>query len=38
VASYQTVEPGAEAIVRAASLAADGPTGTFFDRHGPVPW
>ena len=35
---YQTVEQGAEAIVRAASLAADGPTGTFFDRQGPVPW
>jgi NAD(P)-dependent dehydrogenase (short-subunit alcohol dehydrogenase family) len=35
---YQTVQQGAEAIVRAASLAADGPTGTFFDRQGPVPW
>ena len=35
---FQSVEEGAEAIVRAAGLAADGPTGTFFDRQGPVPW
>ena len=35
---YQTVEEGAEAIVRAASLAPDGPTGTFFNRERPVPW
>ena len=35
---FQTVEEGAEAVVRAASLDAGGPTGTFFDRQGPVPW
>ncbi len=34
----QTVEVGAEAIVRLATLAADGPTGGYFDRAGPVPW
>jgi NAD(P)-dependent dehydrogenase (short-subunit alcohol dehydrogenase family) len=35
---FQTVEEGAEVVVRAASLAPDGPTGSFFDRQGPVPW
>lgn len=25
-------------VVRAATLPADGPTGTFFDVSGPVPW
>jgi NAD(P)-dependent dehydrogenase (short-subunit alcohol dehydrogenase family) len=34
----QTVEEGAEAIVRMAELDASGPTGTFVDRHGAVPW
>ena len=34
----QTVEEGAEAIVRMAKLDASGPTGTFVDRHGAVPW
>jgi NAD(P)-dependent dehydrogenase (short-subunit alcohol dehydrogenase family) len=34
----QTVEVGAEIIVRMAKLAADGPTGAFVDRHGTVPW
>jgi NAD(P)-dependent dehydrogenase (short-subunit alcohol dehydrogenase family) len=34
----QTVEEGAEAIVRAACLGPDGPTGTFFDRAGAMPW
>jgi len=34
----QTVEEGAEAIVRYALIAADGPTGGFFDRTGPEPW
>ncbi len=34
----QTVEVGAEAIVRLATLPADGPTGGYFDRAGPVPW
>jgi len=30
----QTVEEGAEAIVRYALIAVDGPTGGFFDRNG----
>ncbi|MGI5529628.1 hypothetical protein ACQEVX_20250 [Streptomyces syringium] len=34
----RTVAEGAEAIVRAALLDVDGPTGTFFDRDGNVPW
>jgi NAD(P)-dependent dehydrogenase (short-subunit alcohol dehydrogenase family) len=34
----QTVEQGAEAIVQAATIGPDGPTGTFFDRAGSLPW
>ena len=34
----QTVQEGAEAIVAMAQVGADGPTGTFTDRHGAVPW
>jgi NAD(P)-dependent dehydrogenase (short-subunit alcohol dehydrogenase family) len=34
----QTIEEGAEIIVRMAQVAPDGPTGTFSDRHGQVPW
>ncbi|WP_018787137.1 SDR family oxidoreductase [Micromonospora sp. CNB394] len=34
----QTVEEGAEIIVRMASIGADGPTGGFFDKAGPVAW
>jgi len=34
----QTVAEGADAIVHLATLPPDGPTGTFQDRHGPVPW
>jgi NAD(P)-dependent dehydrogenase (short-subunit alcohol dehydrogenase family) len=34
----QTVEEGTDAIVRMAQLDASGPTGTFVDRHGVVPW
>lgn len=34
----QTVEEGATAIVRMATIAADGPTGSFSDRFGPVAW
>jgi NAD(P)-dependent dehydrogenase (short-subunit alcohol dehydrogenase family) len=34
----QTVQEGTDAIVRLASVAPDGPTGTFADRHGTVPW
>jgi NAD(P)-dependent dehydrogenase (short-subunit alcohol dehydrogenase family) len=29
---------GAEIIVRVATIGADGPTGTFQDRNGAMPW
>lgn len=32
---YQTVEQGAEAIVRLATIGPDGPTGSYIDAHGP---
>ncbi len=35
---YQTVAEGATAIVAMSLLGPDGPTGTFVDRHGVVPW
>lgn len=35
---FQSVEEGIDAIVALAGVAPDGPTGGFFDRHGPVPW
>jgi NAD(P)-dependent dehydrogenase (short-subunit alcohol dehydrogenase family) len=34
----QTVTEGTDAIVAMATIGADGPTGTFTDRHGAVPW
>jgi len=34
----QTVTEGPDAIVAMATIGADGPTGTFTDRHGTVPW
>jgi NAD(P)-dependent dehydrogenase (short-subunit alcohol dehydrogenase family) len=34
----QTVEEGAEIILRLAQVGADGPTGGYFDRAGRVPW
>jgi NAD(P)-dependent dehydrogenase (short-subunit alcohol dehydrogenase family) len=34
----QTVEEGSQAIVTMAKIDASGPTGTFIDRHGIVPW
>jgi NAD(P)-dependent dehydrogenase (short-subunit alcohol dehydrogenase family) len=34
----RTVEQGATAPVRLATLPADGPSGGFFDEAGPVPW
>jgi NAD(P)-dependent dehydrogenase (short-subunit alcohol dehydrogenase family) len=34
----QTVTEGTDAIVAAAQLGPDGPTGTFTDRHGAVAW
>ncbi|WP_225821469.1 SDR family NAD(P)-dependent oxidoreductase [Streptomyces naphthomycinicus] len=34
----QTVEQGAEIIVRMARLGPDGPTGGYFDASGPLPW
>ncbi|MFF7215132.1 SDR family oxidoreductase [Streptomyces sp. NPDC008238] len=35
---FQTVEQGAEIIVRMALVGADGPTGGYFDRDGALPW
>ncbi|MFI7122159.1 SDR family oxidoreductase [Amycolatopsis sp. NPDC049868] len=35
---HQTVEEGAEIIVRMASIGPDGPTGGYFDVSGPLPW
>jgi NAD(P)-dependent dehydrogenase (short-subunit alcohol dehydrogenase family) len=35
---FRTVEQGATAAVRLATLAADGPTGGYFDENGPLPW
>ena len=35
---FQTLEEGTDAIVRLATISADGPTGTFSDRTGNVPW
>ncbi|MFF8926404.1 SDR family NAD(P)-dependent oxidoreductase [Streptomyces longwoodensis] len=37
-AGTQTVEEGAEVIVRMALLGPDGPTGTYVDVDGPLPW
>ncbi|WP_406165131.1 SDR family oxidoreductase [Streptomyces sp. NBC_00996] len=34
----QTVEEGAEIIVRMAQIGPDGPTGGYFDADGPLPW
>ncbi|GAA2314315.1 SDR family NAD(P)-dependent oxidoreductase [Streptomyces hawaiiensis] len=34
----QTVTEGTDAIVRLATIGADGPTGTFSDRHGELAW
>ncbi|MER7367452.1 SDR family NAD(P)-dependent oxidoreductase [Nonomuraea wenchangensis] len=34
----QTVEEGAEIIVRMAQVGPDGPTGGYFDAEGPLPW
>ena len=34
----QTVEQGAEIIVRMAQAGPDGPTGGYFDASGPLPW
>jgi NAD(P)-dependent dehydrogenase (short-subunit alcohol dehydrogenase family) len=35
---HQSVTEGTDAIVRLATIGADGPTGSFADRHGVVPW
>jgi NAD(P)-dependent dehydrogenase (short-subunit alcohol dehydrogenase family) len=35
---HQTVQEGTDAIVAMASIGPDGPTGTFTDRHGVLPW
>jgi NAD(P)-dependent dehydrogenase (short-subunit alcohol dehydrogenase family) len=34
----QNITEGTDAIVAMATIGPDGPTGTFADRHGPVPW
>jgi NAD(P)-dependent dehydrogenase (short-subunit alcohol dehydrogenase family) len=34
----QPVEKGAEVIVRMATIGKDGPTGTFLENDGPLPW
>jgi hypothetical protein len=34
----QTVEQGAQIIVRMAQVGPDGPTGGYFDTTGPLPW
>lgn len=35
---HQTVTEGTDAIVRLATIGPHGPTGTFSDRHGNLPW
>ena len=35
---YQTVSEGTDVIVKLATLDCNGPTGTFMDRNGVVPW
>ena len=35
---FQTVEQGAEIIVRMAQVGTDGPTGGYFDAEGTLPW
>lgn len=35
---YQTVEEGTDAIVAMATVGPDGPTWTYSDRSGPLPW
>jgi NAD(P)-dependent dehydrogenase (short-subunit alcohol dehydrogenase family) len=37
-AGTQTVEEGAEIIVRMAQAGPDGPTGTYVGAEGPLPW
>jgi NAD(P)-dependent dehydrogenase (short-subunit alcohol dehydrogenase family) len=37
-AGRQTVEEGAEIIVRMAQIGPDGPTGTYVEATGPLPW
>lgn len=34
----QTIQEGTDAIVRMATIGKDGPTGTFSDRNGIIPW
>ncbi|QBS45478.1 SDR family NAD(P)-dependent oxidoreductase [Nocardia sp. CS682] len=37
-AGHQTLTEGTDAIVTLATLGPEGPTGGYFDRHGPIPW
>ena len=34
----QSLDEGTDAIVKLATIGAEGPTGGFFDRNGVVPW
>ncbi|WP_435847730.1 hypothetical protein [Streptomyces fumanus] len=38
VRGHGVLRPGGGVVVRLATLPDDGPTGGFFDEHGPVPW
>ncbi|MFE9577785.1 SDR family oxidoreductase [Nocardia sp. NPDC006044] len=35
---YQNLTEGTDAIIHLATIGADGPTGGYFDREGPLPW
>ncbi len=37
-AGYQSLTEGTDAIIQLATLPADGPTGVYLDREGPLPW
>jgi NAD(P)-dependent dehydrogenase (short-subunit alcohol dehydrogenase family) len=37
-AGTQTVAEGAEVVVRMAEIGVDGPTGTYSNAAGPLPW
>ncbi|WP_405163965.1 SDR family oxidoreductase [Nocardia sp. NBC_01499] len=37
-AGHQTLTEGTDVIVGFATIGPDGPTGGYFDRHGPIPW
>jgi NAD(P)-dependent dehydrogenase (short-subunit alcohol dehydrogenase family) len=37
-AGFQSVTEGTDAIVKMATIGKDGPTGTFINRKGSIPW